>query len=171
GVSVCRAVVADAQTELVAAVDPAHAGRDVSDVAAVPGPLLVARDAAELDPGAVDVAVDFTRIESAMSNARWCAASGVHAVIGTSGFGSERLAELRELFPSGGPANCIVAPNFAIGAVLMMRFAELAAPWFETAEIVEIHHDGKVDAPSGTALATAERMGRARQSAGAGPWA
>jgi 4-hydroxy-tetrahydrodipicolinate reductase len=85
----------------------------------------------------------------------------VHAVIGTTGLAPAELAEMRSLFEAG-DANCVLAPNFAIGAVLMMRFAELAAPWFETAEIVELHHDGKLDAPSGTALLTAARIASAR---------
>ena len=105
----------------------------------------------------VEVAVDFTVAEAAFANAAWCAGHGVHAVIGTTGFSEDALAALRDLFEAS-PANCIVAPNFAIGAVLMMRFAEMAAPWFDTAEIVELHHDAKVDSPSGTAVLTAERM-------------
>jgi 4-hydroxy-tetrahydrodipicolinate reductase len=99
----------------------------------------------------------------------WCAAHGVHAVVGTTGFGEADLDEVRRLFPDGGPANCFVAPNFAIGAVLMIRFAELAAPWFESAEIIELHHDAKVDAPSGTALTTAERMAAASGEWGSDP--
>ena len=82
----------------------------------------------------------------------------MHAVVGTSGLDEADVGSLRAAFTS---SNCLIAPNFAIGAVLMMRFAELAAPWFDTAEIVEVHHDGKVDAPSGTAVATAERMAAA----------
>ena len=81
-------------------------------------------------------------------------------MIGTTGFSPEVLAELKARFEAG-VANCVVAPNFAIGAVLMMRFAELAAPWFESVEIVELHHDGKVDAPSGTAMLTAARRSAA----------
>ena len=92
-----------------------------------------------------------------MGNLRWCAMHEVHAVVGTTGLGDAELDELRHLFTA---SNCIVAPNFAIGAVLMMRFAELAAPFFETAEIIELHHDQKVDAPSGTAMMTARAHGR-----------
>jgi 4-hydroxy-tetrahydrodipicolinate reductase len=84
----------------------------------------------------------------------------VHAVVGTTGFSSDDLVELRDRFADSG-ANAVIAPNFAIGAVLMMRFAELAAPYFETAEVVELHHDEKADAPSGTAMLTAERMAAA----------
>jgi 4-hydroxy-tetrahydrodipicolinate reductase len=82
----------------------------------------------------------------------------VHAVVGTTGFTDQDIQDFRKMFSS---SNCIVAPNFAIGAVLMMRFAEIAAPFFETAEIIEIHHDGKADSPSGTAISTAKRMASA----------
>ena len=108
----------------------------------------------------VEVAVDFTVAPAAHANAIWCADNGVHSVIGTTGFSPAVLAEIKARFEAGA-ANCVVAPNFAIGAVLMMRFAELAAPFFETAEIVELHHDGKVDAPSGTAILTAQRISKA----------
>jgi len=86
----------------------------------------------------------------------------VHAVIGTTGFTPAQLVAMRDEFEAS-PANCVVAPNFAIGAVLMMRFAELAAPWFDSVEIVELHHDAKIDAPSGTALLTAQRIAAARK--------
>jgi 4-hydroxy-tetrahydrodipicolinate reductase len=98
-----------------------------------------------------DVVVDFTRPDAVVGNARECVAAGVHVVIGTSGFA---VAELEGL--SG--ANILVAPNFAVGAVLMMIFAAQAAKIMPTAEIIELHHDGKIDAPSGTAARTAELM-------------
>jgi 4-hydroxy-tetrahydrodipicolinate reductase len=160
GVAVCAAVTADPDLELVAAVDPAHAGEVVvpGGPVAAPGPQALAEAGAE-------VAVDFTVAGSAATNAQWCAGHGVHAVIGTTGFSPEVLERLEADFRPG-PANCVLAPNFAIGAVLMMRFAELAAPWFETAEIVELHHDGKLDSPSGTALLTAKRISAARGGAG-----
>jgi 4-hydroxy-tetrahydrodipicolinate reductase len=82
----------------------------------------------------------------------------IHAVVGTTGFTDKDIEDFKKIFTS---SNCIVAPNFAIGAVLMMRFAEIAAPFFETAEIIEIHHDGKADSPSGTAISTAKRMASA----------
>jgi 4-hydroxy-tetrahydrodipicolinate reductase len=167
GSTVCRAVAADPDLELVAAVDPSYAGLDLLQVAGVEAAgMLVAPDPSELSRAGAAVAVDFTRLDSAIQNARWCSSAGVHAVVGTSGFGPEQLAQLHRSFPNGGRAHCLVAANFAIGAVLAMRFAEMAAPWFETAEVVELHHDGKVDAPSGTAMATAERMGSARRGAG-----
>jgi 4-hydroxy-tetrahydrodipicolinate reductase len=152
GGEVCRAVAADPELELVAAVDPRITDAGVAsgttpDVMAAQG---------------VEVAVDFTVAESALRNAAWCAEHGVHAVIGTSGISEAAVGELRAAF--AGPPNCLVAPNFAIGAVLMVRLAEMAAPFFDSAEIIELHHDGKVDAPSGTAVHTAERLAAASSS-------
>jgi 4-hydroxy-tetrahydrodipicolinate reductase len=109
------------------------------------------------DPGVVagsQVVVEFTRPEVVMENlARWRRA-GASAVVGTSGFDPARLVQLESLWPDG-PPNVLVVPNFSIGAVVMMRLSELAAPHFAAAEVIELHHDHKVDAPSGTALATA----------------
>jgi 4-hydroxy-tetrahydrodipicolinate reductase len=155
GTTLCEAVGADPSLELVAVVDPAHAGEKLgpSGLVAAAGPEAMA----EAD---VEVAVDFTVAAAARANALWCADNGVHSVIGTTGFSPGVLAEIRARFEAG-VANCVVAPNFAIGAVLMMRFAELAAPFFETVEIIELHHDGKVDAPSGTAVLTAQRISEA----------
>jgi 4-hydroxy-tetrahydrodipicolinate reductase len=158
GVTVCQAVSADPQLELVAAVDPYHLGLDLRQVTGVNGGLQVQGDAEALTRANADVAVDFTVVDAARENLRWCAANGVHAVVGTTGFSDADYAEFEGLFTK---SNCVIAPNFAIGAVLMMRFAELAAPYFETAEIIELHHDAKVDAPSGTSRATAERMAAA----------
>jgi 4-hydroxy-tetrahydrodipicolinate reductase len=163
GRTVCAAVVDDPDCELVAAVDPHHAGLDISTVAGVDSDVVVAADVGSLEDAGVDVAVDFTEASAARDNLRWCAGAGVHAVVGTTGLSDGDLDELRSLFTR---SNCVVAPNFAIGAVLMMRFAELAAPWFETVEIIELHHDAKVDAPSGTAVATAHRI-----AAASGEWA
>ena len=163
GATVCQAVAGDRALELVAAVDPHHAGLDLRQVTGVDGNVQVMGDATTMLDEKVDVAVDFTVADAARENARWCAANGVHAVLGTSGFDEDDYAEFRTLFTK---SNCFIAPNFAIGAVLMMRFAELAAPYFDTAEIIELHHDGKVDAPSGTARATADRM-----AAASGEWA
>ncbi len=156
GSTVCQAVVEDPDLQLVAAVDPLHAGIDLRGVtgADLPG-LQVSPDVESLARAEAQVAVDFTHIDAARANLAWCAANGVHAVVGTSGFTPADYEELATRFTR---SNCFVAPNFAIGAVLMMRFAELAAPYFETAEIIELHHDQKVDAPSGTAMHTAERM-------------
>jgi 4-hydroxy-tetrahydrodipicolinate reductase len=163
GTTLCEAVGADPALELVAVVDPAHAGEKLgpSGLVAAPGPEAMAE-------AGVEVAVDFTVAAAARANALWCADNGVHSVIGTTGFSPGVLAEIKARFEAG-VANCVVAPNFAIGAVLMMRFAELAAPFFETVEIVELHHDGKVDAPSGTAVLTAQRISEALKDQTGGP--
>jgi 4-hydroxy-tetrahydrodipicolinate reductase len=114
---------------------------------------------AEVLPAA-DVVVDFTRPDTALQNALACVQAGVHAVVGTTGFDLGPLREART--PAGLPAaNVLVAPNFAIGAVLMMRFAAEAARHMAKAEIIELHHDQKLDAPSGTAARTARLMGEA----------
>jgi 4-hydroxy-tetrahydrodipicolinate reductase len=155
GATVCEAVAEADGLDLVAAVDPGHAGRPA-------GPGVMISPALEAVAEArAEVAIDFTVPGVAMENLEWCAARGLHAVVGTTGLTDADFERLRLWYPDDGPAGCIVAANFAIGAVLMMRFAELAAPWFATAEIIELHHDGKVDAPSGTALTTAERMAAA----------
>ena len=171
GATVCKAVVADPELELVAAVDPHHSGLDVRTVTGADvAHLQIAPEADALADAGADVAVDFTVAAAARENLAWCASHGVHAVVGTTGLSEGDIEELRRLFPgAGGAANCIVAPNFAIGAVLMMRFAELAAPWFETAELIELHHDNKADAPSGTAMLTAQRMAAASQEWGPDP--
>lgn len=162
GVAVCHAVCADPDLELVAAVDPSFAGIDIGEVTGVTGCSFEVVGAPDgLLGSRVEVAIDFTRIEAARENLEFCAANGIHSVVGTSGFTEADHEEIRALFDNGKGAHCVIAPNFAIGAVLMMRFAELAAPFFDTAEIIELHHDGKVDAPSGTAVATAERMAQA----------
>jgi 4-hydroxy-tetrahydrodipicolinate reductase len=112
-------------------------------------------DARADGPGGCDAAVDFTRPDAVAANVEGCLAAGIPAVIGTSGFDQDAVRAAAE--EAGVP--CLYAPNFALGAVLMMRFAEEAARTFPRAEIVEAHHETKVDAPSGTAKATAVRMG------------
>jgi 4-hydroxy-tetrahydrodipicolinate reductase len=89
---------------------------------------------------------------------------GIHAVVGTTGFNDDDIALFESAFGGNDGPNCLIAPNFAISAVLMMRFAEMAAPWFDTAEVIELHHTRKVDAPSGTAIKTIEMMAAARDS-------
>lgn len=161
GATVCGAVDGDPDLTLAAGVDPGGAGqRDVTDT------FTIAPSTDDIDPTTVDIAVDFTVADAARDNLAWCAANGVHAVVGTSGFDEDDLDRFSEIFTS---SNCLIAPNFAIGAVLMMRFAELAAPFFPTAEVIELHHDNKVDAPSGTAMRTLERMAAASESWGADP--
>ena len=166
GSTVCGAVLAAPDLELVAAVDTAGVGTQAASRA--PGVTVAAELAALVSAGA-EVAVDFTGPGAAVPSAEWCAAHGIHAVIGTTGLDDADFDRLRGAFHSRGPLGCVVAPNFAIGAVLMTRFAEMAAPWFETAEIIELHHDAKVDAPSGTAMGTAAKMAAASKEWGADP--
>lgn len=159
GQEVCQAVADDPELELVAAIDPLQAGTTVPSQSGMTGDeLTIGADASGLVEANAEVAIDFTHIDAARDNVAFCASNGIHAVIGTSGFVEADHDGLAAAF-SG--SNCLVAPNFALGAVLLMRFAELAAPFFETGEIIELHHDGKVDAPSGTAVSTAERMAKA----------
>ena len=120
------------------------------------------------DAGA-EVAVDLTRPDAVMANLQFCVEHGIHAVVGTSGFDDDRLARLRGWLEDAPGVGVLVAPNFAVGAVLMMRFAEQAARFFESVEIVELHHPDKADAPSGTARRTAEVVAAARRDAGFGP--
>ena len=115
-----------------------------------------------------DVVVDFTHVAAVMENLRWCVEHGLNVVVGTSGFGDDRLAEVRTWLQAAPTARVLIAPNFSVGAVLMMRFAAQAAPFFESAEIIELHHANKMDAPSGTALRTAALIGAARSEAGLG---
>jgi 4-hydroxy-tetrahydrodipicolinate reductase len=156
GREVCRAVDAADDLTLVAGVDPHHEGAELGNLVVAGSPESLA---------GVDVAVDFTTPGSVIENARWCLGRGMHMVIGTTGIGADGLEEIRRLTGSAN-ANAVVAPNFAIGAALMMRFAEQAARYFDAAEVIELHHDRKVDAPSGTAITTAQRIGAAR----AGAW-
>ena len=158
-------VAADPELELVAGIDPERTGEEF-------GGLAIVGDLDALVDRGAEVVVDFTRVAAARPTLAWCAEHGIHAVVGTTGFDEQDIATLRRLFagPEEGAPNCVLAANFAIGAVLMMRFAEIAAPWFDGAEIVELHHDGKLDAPSGTSMQTAERMAAARAEAGVDPY-
>jgi 4-hydroxy-tetrahydrodipicolinate reductase len=168
GSTVCGAVSGDPELELVGAVDPYHAGLDLQQLGVDGAGVQVARSASALKDAGAEVAVDFTVVEAARANLEWCADNGVHAVVGTTGFTDADLDHFARRFRASS-ANCVIAPNFAIGAVLMMRFAELAAPYFETAEVIELHHDEKVDAPSGTAMLTLARMAAASESWGPDP--
>lgn len=147
GREVCAAVEAEPDLELVASVD---AGDDLA--------MLVSAGA--------EVVVDFTHPDVVMDNLRFCVAHGIHAVVGTTGFDDERLATLRGWLEEHPATGVLVAPNFSIGAVLMMRFAAVAAPYFESVEIVELHHPDKADAPSGTSRRTARLIDEARRAAG-----
>ena len=144
GQTVCDAVEGAADMELAGRADPAL-GTSLGDVLA---------DAYS------QVVVDFTTPDTGFANARECLEAGVHVVVGTTGLTDEQMGSLREL-ASGGEANCLVAPNFAIGAVLMMQAARMAAPHMPDCEIIELHHDAKLDAPSGTAKRTAELVEQA----------
>jgi 4-hydroxy-tetrahydrodipicolinate reductase len=116
-----------------------------------------------------EVALDFTQPGVALDNVAWCVEHGVHVVVGTSGFDDERIATVRALLGDEPSTGVLIVPNFSIGAILMMRFAETAAPFFESIEVIEMHHPDKIDAPSGTAVRTAELMAAARAEAGSAP--
>lgn len=137
--------------------------------------LVAARDQGDelqelLDAG-VEVAVDFTTPDAVVGNAEFCVANGIHCVIGTTGIGDRELARIRAVCERHPEVGVLIAPNFAIAAVLMMRFARQAAMYFESVEVIELHHPDKLDAPSGTARRTADLITAARQAAGlsAGP--
>lgn len=147
GSEVVRAVEGAEGLDLVAAVD---AGDD--------------RTAVE----AAEVVVDFTHPDAVMDNIAWCASRGIHVVVGTTGFTAERLEQARDLAERGG-TGVLVASNFSIGAVLMMHFSAQAARFFESVEVIELHHPNKADAPSGTSATTAGRIAAARAEAGLGP--
>jgi 4-hydroxy-tetrahydrodipicolinate reductase len=148
GAEVCRAVERSPDLELVAAID---LGDD--------------RTPAE----AAQVIVDFTHPDAVMDNLSWCVDHRIHAVVGTTGFTEERLDQLRAMLADHDGVGVLVAPNFSVGAVLMMHFAEQAAAFYESAEIIELHHPDKVDAPSGTAANTARRIASARSAAALAP--
>ncbi|AXT85213.1 4-hydroxy-tetrahydrodipicolinate reductase [Aeromicrobium sp. A1-2] len=113
-----------------------------------------------------EVALDFTQPGVALDNVAWCIRHGIDVVVGTSGFDETKIAEVRALLGDEPATGVLVVPNFSIGAVLMMRFAAAAAPYFESVEVIEMHHPNKVDAPSGTATRTAEMIAAARDAAG-----
>lgn len=158
GAEVCRAVHADPDLELVAAVDPAAAPGDVRTATGVDADVTVEASIESMAERGAQVVVDFTTHAASMENLPVLAGAGIHAVVGTTGFSETDIDSLRAEFSS---SNAVIAPNFAIGAVLMMRFAELAAPWFDSAEVIELHHENKIDSPSGTAMRTVERMAEA----------
>ena len=149
GQEVCRAVDAAPDMELVAQVDADD-------------------DLALLVESGAEAVVDFTHPDVVMANLEFCIDHGIHAVVGTTGFDEDRLSTLRGQLGESPTAGVLIAPNFSIGAILMMRFAVAAAPFFESVEIVELHHPDKADAPSGTARRTAELVAAARREAGAG---
>jgi 4-hydroxy-tetrahydrodipicolinate reductase len=149
GQQVCKAVDAAPDLELVAMVD---AGDWLFSVA---------------DAGA-QVLVDFTHPDVVMDNLRFAVDQHIHAVVGTTGFGADRLDTLRTWLADVPDLGILIAPNFGIGAVLSMKFAQMAARYYDSAEVVELHHPGKADAPSGTATRTAQLIAEARAAAGMG---
>ncbi len=151
GTTVCRAVSAAADMELVAAVDPVYSGAHDA-----PAPAFTSLDSA-LDAVSADVVVDFTRAEAARANIATCLRRKVAIVVGTTGFQQQDMDEIVSLSQASGTP-VLIAPNFALGAVLMMQFAQQAAAHFDACEIVELHHDRKLDAPSGTAKRTGEQI-------------
>lgn len=172
GAEVCRAVAAAGDLELVAAVDPGMVGRSLSEVAGIASSLIIADDPHVMASAGVSVSVDFTHAASALANIAWCVANSVHAVVGTTGIAAEDLAGVPALIEErGGRCGVLYAPNFAIGAVMMMRFARMAAVWMPDAEVIELHHDTKRDSPSGTSLATVREIlaGRAESSVAPSP--
>jgi 4-hydroxy-tetrahydrodipicolinate reductase len=160
----CRAIDAAEDLALAAAVQPSAAGATLDELVGVGGDVVVDADLEALHDE-VDVAVEVTRPPQGAPHAATLAAHGVDVVVGTSGVTAADLDELREVVSRDGAGNVLVVPNFAIGAVLLQRFAEEAARHLPHVEIIELHHDGKADAPSGTALATADRVADARAAA------
>ena len=148
GVTTCAAITSAPDLELVARLD---AGDDLSGV------------------GTAQVAVDFTVPTVTEANVHALIDGGIHVVVGTSGWDDAALARVRDHLAKAPGVGVLVAPNFALGAVLAMVFAKQAARWFESAEVIEMHHPDKVDAPSGTARATAAGIAGARAAAGLGP--
>ena len=149
GTAACAAVDGADDLELVARVDAGDDPRSLVD-------------------GGAQVAVDFSVPDAAPANVAYCVGHGIHAVVGTTGWTAERLDAVRADLAGHPEVGVLVAPNFALGAVLAMRFAALAAPHFESVEVIELHHPDKVDAPSGTARHTAEQVAAARREAGIG---
>ena len=150
GTEVCRAVDSADDLELVAMVDQGDWLFNIADAAA-------------------EVVVDFTTPDTVMDHVHWCIDQGINIVVGTSGFTESRYDRIRQWLSHRPDLGVIVVPNFAIGAVLMMEFAARAAKHFPSAEIIEMHHPNKIDAPSGTAQRTAEMIAAARTEAGMGP--
>jgi len=173
GMMVCRAVVGTDDLALAAAIDRSRVGLSIGDLIGNPEVDVPVSD--ELDrllEAEVEVAVDFTHPDVVMDNIRWCVAHAVHLVVGTSGVSEEDLREIAELMEDeGSESNVIVAPNFALGAVLAQRFAQQAARYLPAVEVIELHHDRKADAPSGTAVSIVRAIREARGRAYRGPLA
>jgi 4-hydroxy-tetrahydrodipicolinate reductase len=149
GVEVCKAVDATDDLELVAMIDQGDWLFNASDAGA-------------------EVVVDFTNPDVVMDHLHWCIDQGINCVVGTSGFTEQRLERVRTWLTHKPEVGVVIAPNFGVGAVLMMQFARQAARFFDSVEVIELHHAGKVDAPSGTAVRTAALLAQARAEAGLG---
>jgi 4-hydroxy-tetrahydrodipicolinate reductase len=162
GAEVCRAVSAADDLELVAAVDTASGG-------GFPGGVAVTPSKQSIVDGGAQVVVDFTHPDAVMRNLQWCIEHRLHAVVGTTGFTDDRVGQLKGWLSAQPEVGVVVAPNFGLGAVLMMRFSVLAAPYFDSVEIIELHHPGKADAPSGTSRRTAELIAEARRDRAPAP--
>ena len=156
-------LLSDPEMEPVAAIDPSSAGKRM------PNGTDIAADLESIERAGAEVAVDFTRPDAVMANVEWLIDHGIHAVVGTTGIGPEELGRIRGWLAAKPEVGVVVAPNFALGAVIAQRLAEEAARFFPAAEVIELHHDQKVDAPSGTAAATARRIAAARNEAWTGP--
>jgi 4-hydroxy-tetrahydrodipicolinate reductase len=163
GAEVCRAVHADAEMELVAGISRSKAGEKASGALGLQGTdVVLAENLDSFLEAGVEVAVDFTNAEFAPEHVAWAIEHRVHIVVGTTGF------EVDDAWREAS-VGVFVAPNFAIGAALMQRFSAQAARYLPAVEIVELHHDGKADAPSGTATATADAVAAGRTDAWSGP--
>jgi 4-hydroxy-tetrahydrodipicolinate reductase len=171
GAEVCRAVEAAGDLSLVAAVDPASVGMTVAEAAGISGCGLIISDDPEVMVGkGVEVAVDFTIAPSALANIHWCIDHGINVVVGTTGMAPQDVEALPlRLKEHGDRSGVFFAPNFAIGAVMMMHFSRIAAAWMPDAEIIEAHHASKRDSPSGTAIATANEIVAGRAEARTAP--
>lgn len=161
GAEVCRAVADAEDLVLAAAVDPGAAGRWLAGITGVECDVTVAGGPEELAAEDIQVAVDFTHPDAVAPNVTWLLEHGIHAVVGTTGIADADLERLRDLAAEG-EANALFAPNFAVGAVLLMESCRRIATHLPDVEIIELHHDGKADAPSGTALRTADLIADAR---------
>jgi 4-hydroxy-tetrahydrodipicolinate reductase len=171
GQMVCRAVAEDPELVLVAAIDRSHVGESIGPRIGKPNlEVLITEELHELLTAEAEVAVDFTHPDVVRDDIEWAMAHAVDIVVGTTGLGDADLDRIRTVLESeGSESNIVVAPNFALGAVLMQRFAAEAVRFFPAAELIELHHDGKADAPSGTALATARRMAQEGRADHHGP--
>ena len=173
GQLVCRAVADDPELKLVAAVDRSHVGESIGAVIGRPQvDVWIGDELHELLTAEAEVAVDFTHPDVVLENVEWAVAHAVDIVVGTTGLGDGEIDRISKLLADDdADSNVIVAPNFALGAVLMQRFAAEASRFFRSVEVIELHHDGKADAPSGTSLATVRRIARERGPADPAPGA